>query len=624
MRYVPTTVSAGRKTMSFLEALAQGPIVFDGAMGTLLYERGVFLNQNFDEICLSRPEVVRKAHADHARAGAQVIETNTFGANRFRLRTHGFEDKVQAINHAAARIAREAVGEDVWVAGSVGRTGVVPGVAAAGEMDAVGDAFREQIAALAEGGVDLLIIETFRHIEEIRIAIQAAREVSKLPIIAQVTFDAECRLADGTTPERAAVLLRDWGAAVIGTNCGEGPVTVYDAAERMLGVGVPVSAQANAGIPRLVEGRLIYMSTPEYFGVFARRLFKRGVQIVGGCCGTTPEHVKRIAAAARMMGSEQPDPARAPIVTAVAGPTRLDPVPLDKRSPFGAKLGKKFVVSVEINPPPGLDATKEIEAAKRLVRAGVDVINTSDGPRATARFSNLAFALMLQRDVGIDPLLHVACRDRNLLGMLSHVLGAHVLGLRNLVVITGDPPKMGDYPEATAVYDLDSVGLLQMVNNLNRGIDPAGKPLGNQAQTAFVCATGAEPNALDFDREMQRLKRKRDAGADLVMTQPVYDIALVERFLTNARPLGLPILIGLLPLVSYRNAEFLHHEVPGMQVPEQIRERMRKAGSGAEARKEGARIAREMLAALKSKVDGAYIMPQLGHYDLALEVLEGL
>jgi homocysteine S-methyltransferase len=393
---------------------------------------------------------------------------------------------------------------------------------------------------------------------------------------------------------------------------------------------VPVSAVPNAGLPRRVDDRLVYVSTPEYFGIYARRMFKLGVRMIGGCCGTTPDHVKRIAAAARMIGNEggtveesrERSDSEVPVAV-LAGASK--PPAVAERSSFGAKLGKKFVVSVEVNPPVGVALDKQLAAAKMLRDGGVDVINIADGARAQARMGNLAMAARVQRELGMETILHVCGRDRNLLASLAHLLASHELGVRNLVIITGDPPKMGDFPDATPVYDMDSIGLLKLASRLNHGIDPAGKPIGEG--TRFVLATGAEPAALNYEREIERLRQKKEAGAELVMTQPVYDPAQLRKFLDDIKVtpgLGtLPVLVGILPLASHRNAEFLHNEVPGMQVPDSVRERMRKAGSGPQARKEGVAIAREMLAEVRSDVAGAYVMPPFERYELALEVIDG-
>jgi homocysteine S-methyltransferase len=613
-----------RRDTPFLEAM-RSLLVFDGAMGSLLYERGVFVTQNFEQLNVSRPDVVGRIHEDYVAAGAQVIETNTFGANGFCLDRHGLGDQVRAYNVAGARLARTAAGEDVWVAGSIGPTGVVPGVAAPAELDLVAATFADQAAALVEGGVDLFVLETFRHLEEIRIAIEAARRADPgLPLIASMAFNPSETVADGSTPEQVAATLRDWGADAIGVNCGDGPQLALAIAERMRSAGLPLCVQPNAGLPRTVDGRLLYMATPEYFDVFARRTIQLGATLIGGCCGTTPDHVRWMAKSARMLGDRGTEVVRAGAVRAAEVVPVLAPPPLAERSDFAAKLaGGKFVVSVEVNPAPGLDPSKALEGAKMLLASGVDIVNVADAPRAMARMSNLAFCSLLLERYGIQPILHVCGRDRNLLGQMAHLLGAHAIGIRNLVIITGDPPKVGDYPEATAVYDLDAIGLLQMAANMNRGIDPAGKPLPG-GQTSFLLATGLEPGAADLDKEIQRLERKKAAGAELVMTQPIFQTRLLGDVLGRIAHLELPVMVGVLPLVSYKNAEFLHNEVPGMQIPEEIRERMRKTPGGEAARKEGVKIAREMLFAVRDRVQGAYLMPPLGRYELALEVLDGL
>jgi methionine synthase I (cobalamin-dependent)/5,10-methylenetetrahydrofolate reductase len=613
---------------AFVDALQRGVLVGDGGMGTQLYERGNLFSLNYEEFNLSRPEVIRKVHEDFVRAGADVIETNSFGANAIRLARHGLEGKVRDINLAAVKIAREAAGNNAYVAGSIGPSGLIfEGVQ--GDLERVRAAFKEQAEALAEGGVDVLVIETMRHPREIVLALDTVREVvgTSVPIIAQVSIDQDLAMADGTSILAMGETLKARGASSIGVNCSTGPQDVFAALEKLVPLGLPVTAMPNAGLPRRVDDRLIYVSTPEYFGVFARRMFKLGVRLIGGCCGTTPEHIRRIAGAARMAGSalhvdyDQETAVHTSYAPPAAAPD-IRVVPMAEKSRLAAKIAaKKFAVSVEVNPPAGLDITKSLNAARMLIKAGVDVINIADGARAQARMSNVALATLLQNELGIETIVHVCGRDRNLLGQVAHLLGAQALGIKNLVVITGDPPKLGDFPDATAVYDLDSIGILRLLSGLARGIDPGGKPL--RAATSFFCATGAEPAAINYEREMSRLKLKVEAGAELIMTQPVYDAQVLERFLNDAAALDVPVLIGLLPLASFRNAEFLHNEVPGMQVPEAIRERMRKAGSGPDARKEGVAIAREMLHQVKGRVAGAYIMPPLERYELALEVLDG-
>ncbi len=624
---MPSTPPASAGLLPFLSAVQKGLLVSDGAMGSLLYERGVFVTQNFEQLNITRPDIVRKIHGDYLEAGAQIIQTNTFGANAVRLERHGLVGEVRELNLAGAKLVASVAAGKAYVAGSIGPTGLVPGADRARELAQARATFTEQAAALADGGCDLLVIETFRHLDEIGVAIRAAREgAPKLPIVATVTFDSEGTVADGTQPEDVANILRDFGPDVIGVNCGDGPQLALSMAERMRETGLPLYVQPNAGLPRTVDGRLLYMATPEYFDVFARRMIQAGARIVGGCCGTTPEHIRWMARSVRMLSGAFAEPHKSERPTELKSPHAqgVEPVPIADRSPFAAKVAAgKFVVSVEVNPEPGVSPEAALSAAKMLIDAGVDIVNVADGPRATARMSNLAFCTLLRERHGIDPILHVCGRDRNMLGQMAHLLGANALGLRNLVVITGDPPKVGDYPEATAVYDLDSVGILHMAGQMNRGLDPAGKALRG-GKTAFFCATGFEPGAQDLDKEIKRLEAKVAAGAELIMTQPVFYQDLLDQVLARLSHLKVPMMIGVLPLLSYKNAEFLHNEVPGMQIPEGVRERMRNVAPGAEARREGIRIAREMLFAVRDRVQGAYLMPPLGKYDLALEVLDGL
>ena len=625
---------------TFLEALASGPLVVDGAMGTQLYERGVLFSVCFEELNITKPELVRKVHDDYVRAGATVIETNTFGANAMRLEKHGLANQMGQINHAAVKLAREAAGAKAFVVGAIGPSGYFLGEALPQDLDKVRYAITEQAKALVASGVDAIVVETFRQTNELRAAVESAVKSSggKVPVIGSASVDENSRMADGTSAAEISRLMKEWGASVVGVNCSDGPMNVLEAVQQMLETKLPVWGLPNAGLPRRVDERLVYISTAEYFGVYARRMYKLGVKLVGGCCGTTPEHIKRIAAAARMVGSSdaKSGPPESDAVATRGSDTfqvwSADPpsqiltgatktTPFAERSELASKIARgKFVVSVEVNPPVGLDLKKALAAAKMLKAGGVDVVNIADGARAQARMGNLALAVRVQEQ-GIETILHVCGRDRNLLATLAHLLAAHELGVKNLVVITGDPPKMGDFPDASAVYDLDSIGILKLAARLNQGIDPGGKALG--AGTRFVLATGAEPAALNYERELLRLRQKKEAGAELVMTQPVYDPAVLAKFLDDIAPLELPVLVGLLPLASHRNAEFLHNEVPGMQVPASVRERMRKAGSGPDARKEGVAIAREMLSAVRDRVAGAYVMPPFERFDLALEVIDG-
>jgi len=626
--------SSPRTERPFLQAVRAAPLVVDGAMGTQLYERGILYGTCFDELNVSRPELVAKVHDDFLRAGAQVLETNTFGANALRLEKYGLSSRVRELNAAGVQVARSAAAGQAYILGAIGPSGYFLG--GAGEMGAddrakVRAVVLEQARALVDAGVDALLVETFRQTPELRVAVEAAVEAAegRIPVIASASLDDGGRMAEGTEADEIARLAKEWGASLVGVNCSDGPMGVLAAATKMVPVGLPVLASPNAGLPRRVDERTVYVATPEYFGVYAQRMLRVGVRLVGGCCGTTPEHIRRIAGAARMAGpavnearSEDESARTEGSIVPQVFPGALEPRPLIERSGLAAKIARgRFVVSVEVNPPVGLDPARAVAAAKMLKQGGVDVVNIPDGARAQARMSNVAIAARVQSEADIETILHVCGRDRNLLGTLSHLIGAHVLGVRNLVIITGDPPKMGDFPDATAVYDLDSIGILKLAARLNQGIDPGGKPLG--ATTSFLLATGAEPAALNYPRELARLRDKKAAGAEIVMTQPVYSPELLERFLDDVAPLGMPVLVGLLPLASYRNAEFLHNEVPGMQVPEAIRERMRKAGTGPAARKEGVTIAREMLAAVRSRVAGAYIMPPFERHELALEVIDG-
>jgi len=630
---------SSRIERTFLESVHAGVLAVDGAMGTQLYERGVLYSACFEELNVSRPELVAKVHEDYLRAGAQVIESNTFGANTLRLEKYGLSSRARELNVAGVRIAREVAAGRAYVIGAMGPSGYFLGEAGQVNTDdwaKVKAVLMDQARTLVEAGVDALVVETMRQTPELRAAVEAAVDAAegRVPVIASVSLDETGRMAEGTRAEEVARLVREWGASLVGVNCSEGPMGVLSAVEKMMPVGLPVLAAPNAGLPRRVDERMVYVSTPEYFGVYARRMFRLGVRLVGGCCGTTPEHIRRIAAAARMAGAAGDGELKGDdgsvretlvvghAITASVPPGAIVPAPFGERSALAAKIAQgKFVVSVEVNPPVGLDPSRAVAAATMLKRGGIDAVNIADGARAQARMSNLALAVRVTREAAIETILHVCGRDRNLLGTLAHLLGAHDLGLRNLVVITGDPPKMGDFPDATAVYDLDSIGILKLATRLNHGVDPGGKSLG--AGTRFLLATGAEPAALNYPRELARLRDKKAAGAELVMTQPVYSPEVLARFLDDVAPLELPVLVGLLPLASYRNAEFLHNEVPGMQVPETIRERMRKAGDGAQARKEGVAIAREMLASVRGRVQGAYIMPPFERYELALEVIDG-
>jgi methionine synthase I (cobalamin-dependent)/5,10-methylenetetrahydrofolate reductase len=595
-----------------------------GAMGTLLYAKGIFINRSYDELNLSQPDLIRGIHHDYLQAGAEIIETNTFGANSFRLARHSVADKVRDINRAGVRLAREAAKSfDVWVAGSVGPLGTRIEPLGKTSFQEARDAFREQIQALVESGVDLLILETFGYLEEIHQAMLAARDVhSSIPIVAQVTIDEDGNCLDGSDPQTFTPKLAEWGADVIGCNCSVGPVAMLDAMERVRALtSLPLAAQPNAGIPRSVDGRNIYLCSPEYMASYARKFVAAGVRLVGGCCGTTPDHIRVMKSALRV-GEARGRAAAARSSTTQPAPPPIAAVPLEKRSPLGAKLAAgEFATMVEIVPPQGIDVSKEVEGARFLKSVGVDGVNIPDSPRASARMSNQALSLLIQREVGIDAILHYTCRDRNVLCIQSDLLGAAAVGIRNLICITGDPPKMGNYPDATAVFDVDAIGLVNIVHNLNRGLDLGGNSIG--VGTGFVIGVGANPGLTDLDEEIRRFEFKVEAGAEYVVTQPVFDLRLLEVFLRRIEHCRIPLIAGIWPLVSVRNAEFMKNELR-VSVPDSILERMARAQNPEAARAEGVAIAREMLMACRQMTQGAQISAPMGRYSSAVDVLEAL
>ena len=609
---------------NFLERLKQSPVLCDGAMGTLLYAKGIFINRCYDELNLSQPELIRGVHHDYLQAGAEIVETNTFGANSFRLARHSLADRVREINVAGAHVAREAAKSfGAWVAGSIGPLGVRIEPLGKTSFEEARTAFREQVAALVEGGVDLLMLETFGYLEELHQAVLACRDVNaKIPLVAQVTIDEDGNCLDGSDPEAFAARLTEWNVDVLGINCSVGPVAMLDAIERVRAVtSLPLAAQPNAGMPRSVEGRNIYLCSPEYMASYTRKFVAAGVQLIGGCCGTTPDHIRAMKSALRVGEAR----GKTAVTEAFhSGATTLAPasIPLAERSKLGARIAAgEFITMVEIVPPKGIDIRKEIEGAKFVKSVGVDAVNIPDSPRASARMSNQALSLLMQQAVGIEAILHYTCRDRNVLGIQSDLLGAAATGIRNLICITGDPPKMGNYPDATAVFDVDSIGLVNIVHNLNRGLDLGGNPIG--AGTSFVIGVGANPGLPNLDEEIRRFEYKVQAGAEYVVTQPVFDISLLEAFLKRIEHCRIPVVAGIWPLVSVRNAEFMKNELR-VSVPDEILNRMSKATSPEAAREEGVAIAREMLAAVRGRVQGAQISAPQGRYASAVDVLEAL
>jgi len=593
--------------------------LFDGAMGTMLYAKGVFINVCYDELNLKAPDLVRDIHQAYVKAGAEILETNTFGANPVKLGHYGLAEETRAINRGAAELAREAAGARALVTGAIGPLGIrLEPFGETSRIEAF-ELFKAQAQGLLEGGVHGFVLETFSDLDEIHEALRAVRSICDLPVFAQMTIQEDGATAYGNDPESLARALDEYGADVIGLNCSVGPQGVLEAIERMARVtSRPLSAQPNAGLPRQVGDRKIYMASPEYTGEYAKRLVEAGARFVGGCCGTTPEHIKTVAAYVQSVSPRQ-------VITVstepVVAPTGVEPVPLAERSRWGRKLATgQFLTTVEIVPPRGVDPSAMLAGARLLHDAGVDAINVPDGPRAQSRMGALMSALLIEREVGIETVIHYCCRDRNLLSMLSDLLGAAAHRLRNLLIVTGDPPKMGPYPEATGVFDIDSIGLTNLVHRLNHGLDPGGNPIG--APTAFVVGVGVNPVAVDPERELRRFAWKVDAGAEFAMTQPVFDPEQLERFLARAEGFRIPIIAGIWPLVSLRNAEFLANEVPGVSVPAEVIERMRRAqerGKDA-ALAEGVAIAREMLQRIRPMVQGAQVSAPFGRVGVALEV----
>lgn len=612
------------RAAEFRRSLERRALVADGAMGTMLYSRGVFINRCYDELNLSQPSLIKEIHSEYVRAGAEILETNTFGANRMRLAGYGLADKLEAINAAGVRLAREAAQEAAFVAGAIGPLGVLIEPLGPTSFEEAREIFREQAEVLVRAGVDLLILETFSDINELRQAILAAREAAgpELVIIAQVTIDDFGNLRDGTDTETYTRVLDESPADVIGCNCSVGPKATLETVEKMLRLThKPLSAMPNAGLPARVEGRNIYLCSPEYMAQYARRFLWAGVKVIGGCCGTTPEHIRQIRAEVRSLA-----PVHRRIEATVAEPEvrarAREKMPLEKKSQLGAKLAAgRFVVFVEILPPRGVDASKEIEGARLCARHGIDCINVPDGPRASARMSAQVTCHLIQQQAGIEAVLHFCCRDRNILGIQSELLGAYSLGIRNLICITGDPPRMGSYPEATAVFDVDSIGLVNIVNNLNQGLDIGGNPIGSQ--TALVIGVGANPGALNLEEEIRRFEWKVQAGAEYVVTQPVFDIRLLENFLRRIEGYRIPLIAGIWPLTSYRNAEFMVNELR-VPVPGAFLERMRRAESAEAARREGVAIAQELVRLVRPMVQGVQLSAPFGRYEMAVEVAEAV
>lgn len=599
----------------FRERLKDGVIVCDGAMGTLL-ELYEYIEKPPEVHNLKNPDIIERAHREYIQAGAEIIETNTFSGNRLRLQGYRLDDKTKEINESAVRIAKEAAGDDVYVAGAVGPSGRLLQPLGKTRLSDAKAAFKEQIEYLVKGGVDLLILETFLDLNELDAAIDAAKEVSPdIPIIAQKTFSEDGAILAGDFPIEVVRHLKSKGVDVIGSNCTVGPQRMYGIIKSIYSEDVVLSAQPAAGIPTLVDGRSIYHATPEYLATYAKQLVEAGVTVVGACCGSTPSHIRAISEAVRGVRIEsKPAAAKRKTTIEVEAPEVAAP----SRSELSKKIGKKFVTTVELDIPRGLDISSVLEGAQFCKDNGIDAVNITDGARARIRMSSTAISHLIQRETGIEAITHITTRDRNMIGLQAELLGAHALDLRNILVITGDPAKIGDLPQAQSVFDIDSVGLVRIVKGMNRGVDSMGNQIGQV--TSFLVACAANPSADRFDYEIEKLSRKVESGADVIFTQPIYEIATFSRFLKAIEPLRVPVIIGILPLRSHKHAEFLHHEIPGMEIPEKIRDKMFRAGKDAAA--VGIEISAEFLKEVKSAVAGVYLLPPFKKYHVAAEVLE--
>jgi methionine synthase / methylenetetrahydrofolate reductase(NADPH) len=617
---MPVTATQTRAA-EFRETLDQQFLVADGAMGTMLYAKGAFVNRCYDELNLSLPALVRDVHQEYVRAGAGIIETNTFGANRKRLATFGFADKVRLINRAGVRIAREAARDQAFIAAAIGPLGVRVEPLGSISVEEAGSIFREQIEALMEAGVDCLMLETFRDLNEIRTAVEAARAIAgpDMVVVAHLSIEDDGRLQDGTSIEDFTRALDAMPVDAIGLNCSSGPRLMLETLEKMAAyTQKPLSALPNAGLPASVGGRNIYLCSPEYMARYAARFIGAGARIVGGCCGTTPEHIREIGNQVRGL---QPSPASPVIVEEISPtPQRMRKLPMEEKSRLGAKLAAgKFVTLVEVLPPSGLDASQAIAGARLCKEAGIDCVNVPDGPGASPRLSAQVTCQLIQREVGIEPVLHVSCRDRNIAGLQSELLSAHMVGIRNLICITGDPPRQGVYFDATAVLDVDSIGLLSIANHLNEGLDLGGNPM--HSQTALLLGIGMNPGAYNLEEELRRFESKVRAGAEYAVTPPLFDADLLEAFLARTRDFVIPVIAGIRPLASFRDAEFLVNELR-VPIPEVYMERMRRADNTEAACAEGVAIAREIIARVRPMIAGIQVSVPTGRYQTAIDVAQ--
>ncbi len=606
---------------AFFETLQEQIIIADGAMGTILYSRGIPFSASFDELNLSQPETILEIHREYLEAGAQIIETNTFGGNRIRLKHQALENKVREINFAGAKLARKASKSKAWVVGSVGPLGKPLKPVGVITLDDAKSYFREQIEALMEGGVDFIQLETFTDLREISQALLAVQEIGDVPVFAQMTFTEDMKTVMGDKPTEVVKRFIEFNAKMIGVNCSVGPQGTFEVIEQIASLpetkNVYLSVMPNAGMPRLISGRYIYLSSPEYLADYAVRFVQLGVNVVGGCCGTTPAHIRLMVEKVQGL-KPKPRTVEIPEIKIVDEIVH-DPEDL-QRSSFFERLDKEFLVSVEIDPPRGVDASKLIEGAIFLKSKGVEYINIADSPLARARMSPLVLAELIKQATGIEIILHLSCRDRNILGLQAELMGAHALGIRNILAVTGDPPKLGDYPTATGVFDVDAIGLVKIISNLNSGVDLMGRKVGTP--TCFTTGVGVNPVAIDMEKEIERLHLKVEAGSQFIFTQPIYDLEILETLLKMIKDLPVPIFVGLLPLRNAKHAEFLHNEVPEMFIPDIIRNRMWKSAENSS--EEGVKIAQEFLVLAKEMVQGVYLMPPFNRFEMATRVIEVL
>lgn len=612
-----------KNNRNFLERLERGAVLFDGGIGTELYKRGVFINRCFEELNLTNPTLVKQVHEEYKKAGADVLETNTYSANRYKLKQFQLEDKLYKINFEGAVIARQAAGDELFVAGSVGPLNVRIEPLGPISREEACEYFSEQIQPLVDGGVDLIILETFIYPEELKQAVNAVRKICGLPVIAQMTIDEDGSSLTGANPEIMIRELENSGADIIGVNCTVGPQVMLHWLETIRKITAkPISIMPNAGKPKNIDGRNIYLTSPEYLGEYAKHYIQAGANIIGGCCGTTPDHIQKMRNSLNALKPEL-RPQRYQLAE-IKESSAVETIPVQNKSRLARRLSDgHFVTFVELLAPHGVLPDKEVDKSRELNYYGIDVINIPDGPRASARMSALALASLIQRRVGIETVLHYVCRDRNVIGMQSDLLGAYALGIKNILAITGDPPKLGNYPDATAVFDVDAIGLVNILNRLNHGMDIAGNPIG--APTGFFVGVGANPGAVNLDEELRRLDWKVEAGAEYIVTQPVFDIKIFEEFINKTQHIKVPIIAGIWPLTSIRNAEFMNNEIPGCHVPDYIMQRLEGyRDSKEDSRKEGIQIAREILESILDMIKGVQVSMPFGRVQTIIELFDGL